>query len=143
MFSLKPWLWIANASATLLLAVAIIAQLVDAGSPDDSSCGPQCDPHGYTVIFIGLPSVLGALFTLNAVGFLVARRRAGLWLAVIAAAGCAFELLLLRSLLSTVRIVEVGLVIVVTVVLAILGLRTPPVPARPPYRLPEPPYPPA
>ncbi|MFC9694295.1 hypothetical protein ACFTSF_37475 [Kribbella sp. NPDC056951] len=135
---MKPWLWIANVVATILVGAAAILQLVDASSPD-SSCGPQCDPHGYIVIFTAIPVLVVLLVALSALGSLVMRHRAGFWLELVAAAGCAFELLLLRSLLTVVHAVSVGAVIAATVVLAIVGLRKAPV--RRQYRLPEPPYP--
>jgi hypothetical protein len=135
----KPWLWIANVAATLLVGVAAIFQLVDASSSEDSSCGPHCDPHGYVVIFTAIPTLIVVIVTLSALGALIARRRAGLWLALVAAIGCSGELLLLWSLLTVLHAVLVGLVIVASVILVILGLQRAPV--RVAYRVP--PYPPA
>ncbi len=113
-------LWIANAVTALLVAVAAIAQPVLASSP---RCGPSCDPHGYVVIFSALPALVTTLLALAALASLVARRRGGLWVVLVAAAGCAFEWLLLRSLLSIAHNALVGAVLVATVVLAIIGLR--------------------
>lgn len=132
-------LWIANALATVLVGLSAVGQLVDASSPDDSSCGPQCDPHGYVVIFMAIPVLIVILVALFALGSLVGRRRAGFWLALVAAAGCALELLMLWSLMTALLAVLVGLVIAASVALAIVGLRKAPV--HRPYRVPEPPYP--
>lgn len=139
-FPLK--LWIANALATVLVAVSAVGQLVAASS--HSSCGPPCnprgqDPHGYVVIFMAIPVLVVVLIALFALGSLVGRRRGGFWLALVAAAGCALELLMLWSLMAAVVAVLVGLVVVASVALAIVGLRNAPV--HRPYRVPGPPYP--
>ncbi|MFB6723576.1 hypothetical protein ACFCV3_25575 [Kribbella sp. NPDC056345] len=113
-------LWIANAVTALLVAVAAVAQPILASSP---RCGPSCDPHGYVVIFSALPALVTTLLALGALASLVARRRGGLWVVLVATAGCAFEWLLLRSLLSIAHNAVVGAVLVGTVVLAITALR--------------------
>ncbi|MFF1818742.1 hypothetical protein ACFVWG_15680 [Kribbella sp. NPDC058245] len=136
---MKQWLWIANASATLLVGSAAIFQLVDASSSEDSSCGPNCDPHGYVVIFTAIPALIVVIVALSAVGALIARRRAGLWIALVAAIGCSGELFLLWGLLPIWRVVLLWTLIVAAGGLAVLGLRRAPV--HQPYRVPEPPYP--
>ncbi|TDC18890.1 hypothetical protein [Kribbella albertanoniae] len=113
-------LWIANAVAALLVAVAAIAQPILASSP---RCGRSCDPHGYVVIFSALPALVTTLLALAALASLVARRRGGLWVVLVAAVGCGFEWLLLRSLLSIAHNVVIGAVLLATVVLAVAGLR--------------------
>ncbi|WP_405062978.1 hypothetical protein OG474_15430 [Kribbella sp. NBC_01505] len=125
-FPLK--LWIANAVAALLLAVAAIGQPIVASSP---SCGPSCDPHGFAVIISAIPALVTTLIALGALASLVARRRGGHWMALVAVVPCTFEFLLLRSLMPTALDVVIGVVLVATVVLAIVGLRQ--APARPPY----------
>ncbi|MFK4083182.1 hypothetical protein ACI2LF_03675 [Kribbella sp. NPDC020789] len=127
MFRLKPWLWVATALAALLVAAAAIVQLVGASSSGDSTCGPNCDPHGYAVIFSAFPALVVVLLALSAAGSLVARRRVGLWLALVAAIGCSGELFLLWSLMAIWLAALIGLVIAATVALVILGLRNAPV----------------
>ena len=113
--------------ATVLVGVSAVWQLIDASSPNDSACGARCDPHGYLVIFMALPVLVIVLFALFALGSLVGRRRTGFWLMLVATTGCALELLMLRSLLTVLTAVLVGLVIVASVVLAVTGLRKAPV----------------
>lgn len=113
-------LWTANAVTALLVAVAAIAQPILASSP---RCGRSCDPHGYVVIFSALPALVTVLLALAALGSLVARRRGGLWVVLVATAGCTFEWLLLHSLLAIGHNLVIAAVLVATVVLAIVGLR--------------------
>ncbi|GAA0576020.1 hypothetical protein HPO96_15655 [Kribbella sandramycini] len=113
-------LWVANVVATLLVAGAVVLQLVAAASP---ACAPGCDPHGYLLIIVGFPAALGGLLALTAVGLLIARRRAGLWLALVVAGGCALQLLLLARLLPAGLIAAVGVLLIAGVVFATLGIR--------------------
>jgi hypothetical protein len=132
----KRRLWWANGLAMPLIAAAAIVQPITINS---APCGaPECDPHGYILIFTTVPAVGVALLALLAVLVLSSGYRAGFGIALGAAAGCGGVLAFNAPGLSGELVWLIAGVSLVVAGLAVAGLRL--VPVRPP--LPDPPYPP-
>jgi hypothetical protein len=132
----SAWLWPANGVATLLTAVAAIAQPV---TMLNVPCEGSCDPHGYVAIFSFLPALVVALIALSALGSLIGRRRRGLVIALVAALLCAGLGVLFGGFVPAVVRWPVLGVALASAVLAVAGLRS--APARGHRMLADPPYP--
>jgi hypothetical protein len=135
------WLWWVNGAGLLAIAAAAIVQPIAINSaPCDV---PECDPHGYILIFTAVPAAGVAILALVGLLVLGSGDKLGFGIALAAAAACA-GLLVWNGIggLSAQLIWPTAALALVVAALAVAGLRL--VPPRPPRkdRLVEPPYPP-